>query len=78
VVGTNEFRISLGMTHGYTDARVDIYDAAGRVKMSYEQLGGRLVWRGNDTQGGKVPPGVYFVRLSFDVHSKIEKIILVK
>jgi immune inhibitor A len=78
VVGKDEFRISFGVTHSIVNAHVDIYDAAGRVQKSFEQSSGDLIWRAEDNQGGKVPPGVYFVRLNSDEHAEVEKIVLVK
>ena len=81
-VGSNEFRITLSMISNYTNARVDIYDATGRLQRSFDGVSDDLVWSGDDNLGSKVPPGAYFIRLSADGPtgelSRIHKIVLVR
>ena len=81
-VGGNEFRIALTLISNYTNARVDIYDATGRLQRSFDGVSDDLVWSGDDNLGSKVPPGAYFVRLSADgltgKLSRIQKVVLVR
>ncbi len=81
-VGRSEFRITLSMVNNYTNARIDIFDATGRLQRSFENVSRDLIWYGKDNQGKKVPPGAYFVRLSADIPtgelSKIQKVVLMR
>lgn len=81
-VGSNEFRITLSMISNYTNARVDIYDATGRLQRSFDGVSDDLIWGGDDNFGSKVPPGAYFIRLSTDGPtgelSRIQKVVLVR
>jgi hypothetical protein len=82
LIGHSEFRISFSMIEGYNNARIDIYDAVGRLKRSFDQLNGDLIWQGRDNQGDRIVPGVYFIKLSIEGLkgdlTSVEKIILVR
>jgi immune inhibitor A len=81
-VGRATFNISLGSIYDYRDAHVDIYDVAGRLLKTFNYIDNdQSIWYGDDHQGKRVAPGIYFVRLSLDKKearlSVIEKVVLV-
>ncbi len=83
VISKERFQISFGAIQDYGQARVEIYDATGRLIKSFAQLGGGSVsWFGEDNSGQKVAPGAYFVKLeaarSGVVLREIQKIIFIK
>lgn len=84
-VGAGVFEISYGVTYDHASARIDIYDAAGRAIRSFPQLRGEnITWRGDDRNGQRVAPGVYFVRLESegpggsDALTRTHKIVFVR
>ncbi|UCG31286.1 MAG: M6 family metalloprotease domain-containing protein [candidate division WOR-3 bacterium] len=83
VISKERFQISFGAIQDYGQARVEIYDATGRLIKSFAQLvGGSVSWFGEDDSGQKVAPGAYFVKLeaarSGVVLREIQKIIFIK
>jgi len=81
-VGRTAFSISLGSIYDYRDARVDIYDVAGRLLKTFNHLdNNQIIWYGDDHKGQQVAPGAYFVRLSLDKIAvplgTVEKIVLI-
>ena len=82
VIGSGTFHIQLGSVNVRHDARVDIYDAAGRLVKSLHNLGsGELVWYGDDDVGRRVSPGAYFLHLHIEDESAqsgdVEKIVFI-
>ena len=71
-------------TAGVTgDARVDVYDVAGRLVRSVwsgaaSEAPGQLVWDGRDNRGARVRPDVYFVRVSFGDRVEDAKVVLIQ
>lgn len=63
--------------------RVDIYDAKGRLVHvlvdAVQAQGENLVaWNGRNDRGDKLDSGVYFIRLSTEISSDVQKIVLMK
>jgi hypothetical protein len=64
-------------------ADVSVFDVGGRrvtrlVNESYPAGAHRLTWAGRDDDGGRLPSGVYFVRLQVGDHTSVQKIHLTK
>jgi len=62
---------------------VEVYDLAGRLVKQVkagEQMPGehRVTWDGKDSHGGKVPSGVYFVKLQAREEVRTKKMILTR
>jgi flagellar hook assembly protein FlgD len=62
---------------------VEVYDLAGRLVKQVkagEQMPGehRVTWDGKDSHGGKVPSGVYFVKLQAGTEVRTKKMILTR
>jgi hypothetical protein len=60
-----------------------IYDASGRMVRDFSRLTvnserSMIVWDGTDDAGGRLPSGVYFVKLEGDEFRKTEKMILLR
>ncbi|MBN2619990.1 T9SS type A sorting domain-containing protein, partial [candidate division WOR-3 bacterium] len=63
------------------NARIRIYDAAGRVVKEYPRLGAldrTVMWYGEDNAGRSVPCGVYFVHIDSSHGSAVEKVVLLE
>jgi hypothetical protein len=89
-----EIRFSLGSTDriphashgtGKTESiELNIYDACGRLVKDfslpsvYALVPTEVLWDGTDKYGKKVSAGIYFIALSVDKNSIIEKVILTK
>jgi hypothetical protein len=75
-------RIGFGLpTNGWV--KIDIFDVAGRhvaKLLDEDQTPGyhRVMWNGQDSQGRRVAPGVYFYRVSFQGKSEIKKMMVVE
>jgi hypothetical protein len=68
-------------THREGQARVSVYDLSGRlVKVLSRGESGflRLLWDGTDSEGKRVPGGIYFVRLQLPGISLTEKAVLLR
>lgn len=81
-IGRGEFKISFNVNIDFHDARVEIYDAAGRLLKTFGSvLDNHVIWHGDDDSGRHMAPGTYFVRLSAEGTvrsiSRIEKIVFV-
>jgi hypothetical protein len=81
-IGRGQFKISFDVNIDFHDARVEIYDAAGRLLKSFGPVYDKqIIWHGDDDFGRHVAPGAYFVRLSAEGTdsriSRIEKIVFV-
>jgi hypothetical protein len=61
-----------------------IYDVTGRLVKSFSlfsphsSLITTISWDGTNDSGRRVPPGVYFVRLSIDNYNKVRKVMLLR
>ena len=63
-IGNGLFEITYAAVEGLGQVYIEIYDAAGRSIRSFAPSGGtRVTWSGDDDQGRRVAPGVYFVAL---------------
>lgn len=63
------------------EAKICIYDAAGRVVREYRSLSTvdrTITWRGEDNAGRSVPSGIYFVRIDSNHGSAVEKVVLLE
>jgi immune inhibitor A len=82
VVGNSRFDISFGMNQNYSVTGIQIYDAAGRLIKSLQGMNGASVWYGDDRDGRRVAPGIYFVMLnvegSMGTLNKIQKIVFIR
>jgi predicted outer membrane repeat protein len=66
-----------------SDVRVAIYDVQGRlvrelVNETRPAASHSIVWDARDSRAARVAPGVYFIDLETDLHSEINKIVLVR
>ncbi|MGD8979124.1 MAG: M6 family metalloprotease domain-containing protein, partial [candidate division WOR-3 bacterium] len=82
VIGRSEFKISMGALNRHPNLKLDIYDAAGRLMRSFDQItGGQITWDVKDYNDRRVAPGTYFVRLTVgDAVSSInmiEKVVII-
>jgi beta-lactamase superfamily II metal-dependent hydrolase len=72
-------RFSFGERPAEGGVAVGIFDVAGRLVNVYplapSEGGGALRWDGRGRDGGDVPPGVYFVRISGSSRSATHKIV---
>lgn len=64
-------------------ADVSVYNVGGRrvarlVNESYPAGAHRVTWAGHDNDGGRLPSGVYFVKLQVGDHKSVRKILLTK
>jgi hypothetical protein len=90
--GTMALRVWPNPTRGATNVafapgtagptRVSVYDAAGRLVRQVaegESPRGeaRVVWDGRDRSGGKVAPGVYYLRVESDLARESRKLVVV-
>jgi hypothetical protein len=78
-------RINIAFTAepGATDSELKIYDSTGRLTKdllhtAHSILPAAVSWDGTDSDGNKVPAGVYFVRLQAGSRQQTAKIILVR
>jgi hypothetical protein len=64
------------------DVSLKIYDLAGRLVHelpagNLEAGRHQLSWNGNDSQGRRLPAGVYFLKLGDGTHSQATKVLLI-
>jgi hypothetical protein len=63
-------------------ARLQIYDAAGRLVKSFRltpyALRNTLSWDGSDDSGNRLPSGVYFVYFAADSYEQVEKAVILR
>jgi hypothetical protein len=83
----NSTTIRFSATSGQSstqDAKLSIYNAAGRAVRSFQLPTSYLlnsysvVWDGTDQTGHKLPTGIYFVQLDSGSYTETQKIILVE
>jgi flagellar hook assembly protein FlgD len=72
----------MGALNRRPNLKLDIYDAAGRLMRSFDQItGGQITWDVKDYNDRRVAPGTYFVRLTVgDAVSSInmiEKVVII-
>ncbi|UCG90974.1 MAG: hypothetical protein JSV97_07755 [candidate division WOR-3 bacterium] len=79
-------QLNICFTFGNPEADVTlrIYDAAGRLVKSFNQLANtqslinRVIWNGRDDIGRAVPAGIYFVFFETGDYKKVEKAIFIR
>jgi len=81
--GKTIIRYMIQDTRYRKDINLRIYDASGRMVRDFSRLTvnserSMIVWDGTDDAGGRLPSGVYFVKLEGDEFRKTEKMILLR
>jgi len=84
-IAQTQFKILFAANSGYGSSRLVIYNTAGSLVKSFNDLNSnQIIWYGDDDQGNRVSPGVYFVKLIRDSPGEAsnvirpEKIILIE
>lgn len=77
VATPNPFSRSIRFEFERGPVRLEVFDAAGRCVVTLAASGPTIVWRGVDSAGRRLTPGVYFVRIA-DNEGNPCKIILLK
>jgi hypothetical protein len=68
----------------YRDAQMDVFDVQGRhlrdlgAERHRELERFNVAWDGRDGSGRRLPPGVYFLRVSFGYQESTEKVVLLR
>jgi flagellar hook assembly protein FlgD len=64
------------------EAKIDIYDASGRLVRTFSRLRGNaingLTWDGTDSRGNVLANGVYFVQLSGVPDVLMRKVVIAR
>ncbi len=79
---TGKLHIYYQLPENQSSATMKIFDATGRLvrKWNYNDLNRKtlIVWNGNDSEGRKLPAGVYFVQIETDNNKVVKKVIMLK
>jgi hypothetical protein len=84
VLGPATVRFSLPVAaRGGYEARIDIYDASGRLVKTLpagpgDDQAGEVTWKGHLESGAEAPAGIYFLKLSQGMEAASTKFVLLK
>lgn len=79
-----EFTVINFQLPGETVTSLKVYDATGRVVKNFAKVQSRelkvyrIVWNGRDTEGNKIPSGVYFICFRTDRSIYIKRVVLIR
>jgi hypothetical protein len=80
--GPGQTTIEFGSSYTGKCIEIRIYDASGRlikqIHNSITQPLNRIIWDGTDSQDKHVPAGIYFITVSSDINSVVEKVVLTR